>query len=116
MPNKDNANNAAYIARSRAKADAAGLVRVEVVVPADRKDDIKAAAERMRKKDQTQIDRVPNKWIAADGIKRTIIGELPDNGESIVISKSFFSSKRRWQYFAEPKWLVLWLISQQDTR
>jgi hypothetical protein len=50
MPNKDNANNAAYIAKSRAKAEAAGLVRVEVVVPSDRKEDIKAAAERMRKK------------------------------------------------------------------
>ena len=47
-PSGGQATAAARLARMRAKREADGLVRVDVTVPADRKDDIREVARQMR--------------------------------------------------------------------
>ena len=46
------ATAAARLARMRAKREADGLVRVDVTVPAERKDDIREVARQMREEPQ----------------------------------------------------------------
>ncbi len=54
---------------------------------------------------EQELEKIPSGWTWC-GKKRHLVGEIQDGHTKLVIYKHWLEGKRRWEYKAEPRYII----------